>query len=98
MIPYSRNPDFVVREEIFTQLKEQFAAIGEDHIRVALFGLGGIGLLHPGPRGLNLLLIHLGNLKSQFTLHTGSRPHTPKSPCFGSMQAALIASIRLSLS
>jgi len=84
MIPYSRNPDFVVREEIFTQLKEQFAAIREDHIRVALFGLGGIGLLHPGPRDLNILLIHLGNLKSQFTLRTGSRPHIPKSPCFGS--------------
>ncbi|KAL1985939.1 hypothetical protein VTN96DRAFT_7204 [Rasamsonia emersonii] len=46
MIPYSRNPDFVGRNEILHQLKDRSKSIGEAHSRVALFGLGGVGKSH----------------------------------------------------
>lgn len=47
MIPYSRNPDFVGRNEVLQQLKDRSKSIGEAHSRVALFGLGGVGSLLP---------------------------------------------------
>lgn len=44
MIPYSRNPDFIGRKTVTERLKERFASVGKVHARVALFGLGGVGL------------------------------------------------------
>ncbi|KAL1965117.1 hypothetical protein VTN77DRAFT_6030 [Rasamsonia byssochlamydoides] len=46
MIPYSRNPGFVGRNEVLHQLKDYLKLIGKAHTRVALFGLGGVGKSH----------------------------------------------------
>lgn len=42
MIPFKRNPGFVDREPILSQLKDTIVPIGTSP-RVALFGLGGVG-------------------------------------------------------
>ncbi|OJZ87092.1 hypothetical protein ASPFODRAFT_205968 [Aspergillus luchuensis CBS 106.47] len=43
MIPYTRNPGFVGRENILGQVMERIMPLGKVHSRVALYGLGGVG-------------------------------------------------------
>jgi hypothetical protein len=42
MVPFFRNPDFVGRQDVLDQL-ENLLIPGDDQMRAALWGLGGIG-------------------------------------------------------
>lgn len=44
-IPYSRNPEFVGRDKHLTALKSRSSSIGKVHSRMAIYGLGGVGLV-----------------------------------------------------
>lgn len=48
VLSLGRNPDFVDRPEIFAEIERKFAT----YSRVALVGMGGIGLVRPFPRVL----------------------------------------------
>ena len=44
MVPFRRDSAFVGREDILVEIGEKFEqAASQDHSRVALFGLGGVG-------------------------------------------------------
>jgi len=44
MVPFRRDPAFVGREDVLTQLTRQFELEApQDHARVAIVGLGGMG-------------------------------------------------------
>jgi hypothetical protein len=44
MIPFQKDDNFVGREDILTKIHEKFKqAASQDHRRLALVGLGGIG-------------------------------------------------------
>lgn len=45
MVPFPRNPDFVGREELLEQIHEKASIAGS---RIALVGLGGVGLEQHG--------------------------------------------------
>lgn len=42
MVPFSRDPSFVGREDILVKLSER-AVASPAHVRTALVGLGGVG-------------------------------------------------------
>lgn len=46
MVPYSRNSAFVDRKPIAQQLEDHIIPTGKTQARVALFGLGGVGLVY----------------------------------------------------
>lgn len=93
MIPYSRNPDFVGRETILQRLNDRFASLGKVHARVALFGLGGVGLLHFNCPFIVRLLTGLENLKLSFSSPIKFERSALTSPYFGYMPATLIGSV-----
>lgn len=43
-VPFKKDPMFVGREAVISAIKEKHGAIGQRHERVALVGLGGVGL------------------------------------------------------
>ncbi len=44
MVPFQRDSTFVGREDIMADLREKHGqAASQDHSRVALIGLGGVG-------------------------------------------------------
>lgn len=44
MVPFSRDKDFVGREDILAAIREKFEhAASQEYSRVALVGLGGVG-------------------------------------------------------
>jgi hypothetical protein len=43
MVPYTRNPGFVGREDIFDELDAIFTSAGDSQRKAALCGLGGVG-------------------------------------------------------
>lgn len=45
MIPYPRNQAFVNRRSAIEKLRARLLGIGKAHSRVAIFGLGGVGLV-----------------------------------------------------
>lgn len=88
-VPYSQNSGFVDRKPVIQQLRDRITPIGKLHSRVAIFGLGGVGLVCY-PIILNSLeLTSLENPKSLSSLSTASELKTLGFQCFGSTQAAL---------
>lgn len=88
MVPYSQNPAFVDRKPIAQQLRDRTIPIGRAPARVALFGLGGVGLVTISfIEWLELTVSE--NLKLLLSLHieSGLKSHGPQ--CSGSMQAAM---------
>lgn len=88
MLPYSQNPAFVDRKPITQQLGDRTIPIGRAPARVALFGLGGVGLVTICfIQWLELTVSE--NLKLLLSLHieSGLRPHGAR--CSGSMRAAM---------
>lgn len=46
-VPFKKDPMFVGRDTVIGAIKEKHGVIGGRHARVALVGLGGVGLAIP---------------------------------------------------
>ena len=53
MLPYTQNPDFVGRGDIFEQLQKELMITGEHQPRAVLWGLGGVGSELHIPHAIN---------------------------------------------
>jgi hypothetical protein len=94
MIPFSQNPHFVGRNEILRQLEHRFETIGSAHTRIALFGLGGVGLYSFQATYEVLPLINPENHKLPYNWPIRFEKPVRISPYSGSMRATLTVSMK----
>ena len=94
LMPYSENPDFIGREDIFETVKTILQSKSRGQKRVALHGLGGVGYVISGCPFHDEYAHNnvTENLKLRSSIHTGTSEPSQIIRCSGFIVALLSVS------